>query len=162
MSGGTGAPIDRAIVWLVSVLACAVASADTVFDCATCAVAAAAGAEEVSVAPGEASATGGPPVHAQFHTQLQSQAWLRAKLAAAPSGPVQVQFQIHWPATAAGDEIEEDGVELDPESGVEGVWEAIHDQIQFGPAVDSSATSLGRTLSVQTQFHVHGAAPVGT
>lgn len=109
------------------------------------------------------AAAGGAPVHAQFHTQLQSQAWLRAKLAAAPFGPVQVQFQIHWPATAAGDEIEEEGVELDvPEAGVEGVWEAIHDQIQFCPAADASATSLGRTLNVQTQFHVHGTAPVGT
>ena len=44
----------------------------------------------------------GAPIHVQFHTQLHAQAWLRAKLAAAPFGPVHVQFQIHWPATGAG------------------------------------------------------------
>ena len=169
-------PIASETVWVAAALALAVASADTVFDCATCGVA------TPSVDPPEASApisagvgeaVTGAPVHAQFHTQLQSQAWLMEKRAAAPFDPVHVQFQIHRPATAAGpaevdeaeeaEEAAEEDVELDvAEASVEEVWEAIHDQIQSEPAVDASATSLGRTLSVQVQFQIHASAPVGT
>ena len=186
-------PIASEIVWVAPALAVAVASADTVFDCVTCgasaavvsaveAVVAAAGAgpfDPSAAAEGPLPAADtGAPVHAQFHTQLHAHAWLIAKLAAAPFGPVQVQFQIHRPATAAGpeeaDEAEEaegeeaeegaeEDVELDvPEAGVDGVWESIQDQIQLEPAVDASATPLGRTFSVHVQFQIHASVPAGT
>ena len=73
------------------------------------------------------------------------------------------------PAPKKADEAEEaeeaaeEDVELDvPEAGVEGVWESIHDQIQLEPAVDASATPVGRTFSVHAQFQIHASAPVGT
>ena len=171
-------PIASEIVWVAAALAAAVASADTVFDCVTCgASAAVVSAVEAVVAAADAgpfdpsaaaegplpAADTGAPVHAQFHAQLHAHAWLIAKLAAAPFGPVQAQFQIHRPATAAGPEEAEEDVELDvAAAGVEEVWAVIHDQIQFGPAVDASATSLGRTFSVHVQFQIHASVPVGT
>ena len=179
-------PIESETDWVALELAAAFAAEETTFDCPTCAVSVpeAVGAEAArpSVVPPaglEAAGDGpalGAPVHAQFHTQLQSQAWLRAKLAAAPLGPVHVQLQTHRPATGAGadavgddvGEEEEAGVEEEPSlelelpEGCGEVWEEIHDQIQLGPAVDASATPVGRTLSVHVQFHVHGSAPVGT
>ena len=173
----SGAPIASEIVWVASALAAAVASADTTFDCVTCGVATAAPSVDppetsAPVPEGVDEAVTGAPVHVQFHTQLHPHAWLIAKLAAAPFGPVQVQFQIHWPATAAGaeegrageaEEAAEEDVELDvPEAGVEEVWESIHDQIQLEPAVDASATPVGRTFSVHAQFQIHASAPVGT
>jgi hypothetical protein len=132
-------PTASEIVWVAPALAAAVASADTVFDCVTCGAAAVVAVAAAVVAAADAgpfdpsagaegplpvvdvAADAGAPVHIQFHTQLQSQAWLRAKLAAAPFGPVHVQFQIHWPATGAGadepdDEVSDaEEVELDVE-----------------------------------------------
>jgi hypothetical protein len=184
-------PIASEIVWVAPALALAAALADTVFDCVTCGASAPVGSPVAAVVaaadPGpfdpSAAAEGslpvadaGAPVHVQFHTQLHPHAWRREKLAAAPFGPVHVQFQIHWPATAAGteevgdageaeeaDEGAEEDVELDvPEAGVEEVWESIHGQIQLEPAVDASATSVGRTSSVHVQFQIHASAPAGT
>jgi hypothetical protein len=177
--------------WSAFELVAAVAAADTVFVCATCGVGSvwdAAGGAELSEEPpddpdpaGSVPEAGcvepaGSPVHVQFHTHEQPQAWVSEKLDVVPFEPVHVQFQIHWPATGAGPD-EAVGLDVDPAlelslpesllddsfpaAGVE-VCESIHDQTQEALAVDAWSALVGATLNVQTQFHVHASIPVGT
>jgi hypothetical protein len=122
----------------------------------------------------------GAPVHVQFHTQLQAQAWSIEKPAATPFGPVHDHAQIQCPETEAavellpelaGCDIEEPAVVAEVElevfvsagdgAAAAAVCAAIHDQIQLVLDVEACAGSVGMTPRSHTQFQIHASEPVG-